>query len=244
METIKLLGGHIQWHGQAPRPSEDAFWLAASVSDLNSGTSVLDVGCGAAPVMLAMAQRMPQAKYSGIEIDATTAAFAKLNSQLNNLDLTIDVADITTWKANKNYDVIVSNPPFHSQTRGHITPNLSKMRAHSQPQNLLPDWLKAMRVCLQKKGHITLILHSECWQEVAFFAGQHGGSWHKAALKTHQSRPAKRLLTRWYPDGESFIKQYEDIPGYQIGLRQEVLYKGHALQVFRADQRPQTVEYV
>ena len=96
-----------------PRPetSELVEWIASD----NRGTAVdiLDIGSGSGCIAVSLARKLPQSKITAWDISADALAVAAENSKTNGCAVTFEQVDILTYRpTNKQYDVIVSNPPY------------------------------------------------------------------------------------------------------------------------------------
>jgi tRNA1Val (adenine37-N6)-methyltransferase len=89
--------------------------LLGAFVEARSPKKILDVGTGCGVLALMMAQRYPSAKITAIEIDENSCIDARKNFQsstwFNRLQLIID--DFFQDSLPSNFDLIISNPPFH-----------------------------------------------------------------------------------------------------------------------------------
>ena len=228
---MRLLGGHLSWADDAPRPSEDAFWLAASVPPLPNTTSVLDMGCGAGAVGLALLTRQPHVVLHGIDSDSAMVAHAQQNAALNARRAQFTTADIAHHTPAALYPVIVCNPPFHAVVRGHTAASARKRLAHSLPAAGLSPWVNAWARCLAPGGRVYLVLHAALATELATCGHVFGGSLRLAPLASHPSRPPKRMLGCWAPDKTKTFQLITEnvVPIHHTPLRLNVLQQGGSL---------------
>jgi len=101
-------------HRSTMKVGTDAI-LLATWADIKSAQSILDVGSGSGIISLLLAVRC-QAHIHAIEIDAPSVEESSenfRNSKYNNR-LSVEKADFTDFakSCGKQYDLIVSNPPF------------------------------------------------------------------------------------------------------------------------------------
>jgi tRNA1(Val) A37 N6-methylase TrmN6 len=229
MNELKLLGERLRWLTQAPRPSEDAFWLAATVPPLAPNTVVLDAACGNGAVGLALAVCQLNLVIHGLELNPTRVAEAHQHALLNGVTADFRQANFLTTPAPQRYRVILCNPPFHLHTRGYHSPDPDKSLAHGLT-NLGP-WLTALLGHLDPEGAIYLILHSALEAQFHTLTQAHGGVLQTRLLASHPTRAPKRLLARWAPQiGQSFqAHALPPIPTYHTQLREAVLRQGQNL---------------
>ena len=76
------------------------------------GKEILDIGTGSGCIAISLADNLPNAKVSALDISNDALEVAKENARLNNVNIEFINADIFEYQSNKKYDVIVSNPPY------------------------------------------------------------------------------------------------------------------------------------
>lgn len=135
-----------------------ASWAADKIrSDDLEITSVLDIGTGTGLLTLMLAQKLP-ALFDAIEIDKAAFEQAKenfLNSPWSER-LTAYNADVKEFGFVKQYDVIVSNPPFFE---GSLNSPDSRKNTAKHASALTFDELAAI-ICsqLKEEGKFYLLL--------------------------------------------------------------------------------------
>ncbi len=96
-----------------PRPeTEELVRLVLNFMDTNKIEAVLDVGTGSGCIAISVALNQPVAVVEGIDISTLALRVAERNAKNLEANLTFSHADIFTLRANKKYDLIVSNPPY------------------------------------------------------------------------------------------------------------------------------------
>lgn len=102
----------------AMKVNTDGVLLAAWAPATLDKCRILDVGTGCGVVALIMAQRCPRASVTAIEIDAEAAADCQCNFANSPWAdrLTSICADFTDVTDTELFDIIVSNPPFFTET--------------------------------------------------------------------------------------------------------------------------------
>lgn len=109
-EIFTLMSGRAKFLRSSYNPTSDAVWLAAFAP--RGAQTVLDVGIGSGGVSLCLAVHTPDAKITGLDISADMLDICKSNAELNNIDIELVQDDITTWRVNQTFDLVVSNPPY------------------------------------------------------------------------------------------------------------------------------------
>jgi tRNA1Val (adenine37-N6)-methyltransferase len=140
------------------RYSIEPFLLADFVQLLPS-EEVLDIGTGCGIIPFLMVFREPTLKVTGIEIQNAAADNAKQNITNNKMDIKIVKDDFLQWSQRlelKQFDLIVSNPPFRKINSGRTNPDPRKAIARHELKLNLPSMLDKARPILKKGGHITL----------------------------------------------------------------------------------------
>jgi tRNA1Val (adenine37-N6)-methyltransferase len=83
-----------------------------------SSPNVLDVGTGTGLIALMLAQRFPDTKIEGIDIDEASLEQAKENveNSIFNAQITLKKQDFSNLDSFSNqYHLIISNPPFYTE---------------------------------------------------------------------------------------------------------------------------------
>ena len=221
--TFTIFGGQLKLHNVLPRPTEDPLWLATNIPALPKGAHVLDAGCGSGAAGLALLKRQPHLKLSALDIDPALTELAQINAELNHLRITTHTINILTNPHLGPFDAIICNPPFHKQIRGHATPNEAKSRAHTLRADHFPLWLTALTHMLKSQGHLYMIVHSACEDDLRTFAPANGFSLHLTPLQTHPERAPKRLLAHLETSALPQITVTPALPAYNATLRQHHL---------------------
>ncbi|MBD5400299.1 methyltransferase domain-containing protein [bacterium] len=114
-EIFTLLGGRVQIRRGRYNPTSDAVWLAAMAASVNART-VLDVGVGTGGAILCLTSWQPDIIATGLDISPEMLAECADNATLNHRDIELINADITTWRTDKTFDLVISNPPYFNGT--------------------------------------------------------------------------------------------------------------------------------
>ena len=109
-EIFTLMGGRIKMHRGIYNPTSDAVWLAAFAP--TCAKTVLDVGIGSGGVSLCLTANNPHAQITGIDTSSEMLRACAENFALNNKTIELIDADITTWRTNRTFDLVITNPPY------------------------------------------------------------------------------------------------------------------------------------
>ena len=155
------------------RYNQDPFHLARFVirhhNDWSTYLSgeVLDLGCGVGVLPLLLAEPLPEARFTGIEIQEELAALARLNCQRNRLAARIkilsgDYRDLLGQpEAARKYSVVISNPPYYPPQDGRLNRCPQKSLARHEIAGKLSDLIATAAYGLRNQGIFALVLPAE-----------------------------------------------------------------------------------
>lgn len=121
-EPIQYIQGYTEFCGLKfkvnratliPRPetSELVEWIAGDYK--GKAVNILDIGTGSGCIAVSLAHRLPLSNVTAWDISPEAIATAAENSKENKTKVTFEIVDILTHcPAKKQFDVIVSNPPY------------------------------------------------------------------------------------------------------------------------------------
>lgn len=121
-EPIQYIQGYTEFCGLKfkvnratliPRPetSELVEWIAGDHK--GKAVNILDIGTGSGCIAVSLAHRLPLSNVTAWDISPEAIATAAENSKENKTKVTFEIVDILTHcPAEKQFDVIVSNPPY------------------------------------------------------------------------------------------------------------------------------------
>lgn len=146
-EIFTLLCGRVRMHRGIYNPTSDAVWLAAFAAATNA-TTILDVGIGTGGVSLCLHTHNPSAKITGLDISPEMIAACTENIKINNTPIELINADIMTWRTNRTFDLVVTNPPYFNGTP-------AKHNAHHNAD--LPGWISRCIARVRPMGTFCII---------------------------------------------------------------------------------------
>ncbi len=151
--------------------SIDSNLLAYFVTIKKGTTQILDLGCGNAPIPLYLTLRT-NAHITGIEIQKSIYELGlksvKINMKEDQITLiNDDLKNINNYFKPKNFDVVVSNPPFFKVTdTSHINPNEAKAIARHELLTNLDEIVKTSSSLLKDLGVFALVHRPERLSEI------------------------------------------------------------------------------
>ncbi|MBD5391353.1 class I SAM-dependent methyltransferase, partial [bacterium] len=106
-EIFSLMGGRVKMHRGRYNPTSDAVWLAAYGAG-RGARDILDVGVGTGGVALCIMAHAPDVNITAIDVSPEMLAEFSENSALNQLSPEIINADITTWRTDRRFDLVIT----------------------------------------------------------------------------------------------------------------------------------------
>lgn len=163
----------------------------------NGGARVLDVGTGTGIIALMMAQRYPNAKVLGIDIDEGAVCQAKSNVESSPFASSVTirqtrVQDMLMDDAGQ-YDVMISNPPFFIDALQ--APNRQRNVARHTETLTYSELMQAASRLLDNAGELSVIVpfdYRRRMDDEAVFEGFFPSR--VCAVKTTISKPVRRYL--------------------------------------------------
>ena len=145
------------WQDQcAMKVGTDSLLLGALAKPEVQVHRALDVGTGTGIVALLLAQRFPALTITALDVDTAAKKQAEENCAASPFTDRISVlqADIRDYDSFQPFDWIISNPPFHTESR----PASGKRALARQASALAPEELVASSLALLSPiGQLTLI---------------------------------------------------------------------------------------
>lgn len=147
------------YHQNSPmKVGTDGVLIGAWAARGSSPRSILDVGTGSGLIALMLAQRFPSAHILGIDIHTPSIEDALYNVENFPLahHLEMKIADFVNFKSDKEFDWIVSNPPYFSTAL--LSQKEDKNRVRHQGHLNMEKFIMKASSILNINGKIALIL--------------------------------------------------------------------------------------
>ncbi|MEM9571672.1 MAG: methyltransferase domain-containing protein [Pseudomonadota bacterium] len=182
---------------QGFRAGTDSILLAAALDEGFSGHA-LEMGCGAGGALFPAAVRMPDARFTGLEIDPDMLALAELGLAENQLKHRIDLQKNSAatlpsdWQ--NRFDLVFSNPPFFEA--GAIqNPGEGKSGAYLESVPL-KDWINAMLFSVRPKGTFVMVHRAADLARILSVLERQSGEITVLPVHSYPGAEAKRVLVR------------------------------------------------
>lgn len=144
--------------------SLDSILLPNFVTLSTNLTSVLDIGCGNAPIPMILSTKT-RAHITGIEIQKESVDLAIKSIEKNHLENQISIihGDVRTYPLPlETFEVIVCNPPFFKvSVHSRLNDQDAKTIARHEVKLTLSDVLKVARKCLKNQGVVAMVHRPE-----------------------------------------------------------------------------------
>lgn len=189
------------------RAGLDAVLLAAacpSLTEAQSGASVLDCGAGVGTVGLAVARRLAGTHLTLVERDPALAALAGRNATANGLAARCIVitADLTAPLTNTpalaalpgSFDHVLANPPYFAHRAGTRAPDPQKDGSHAMPEGSLDGWVRFAAGMAREGGTLTIINRPVALPELLAALDRRFGGALILPLHPREGVPASRVL--------------------------------------------------
>ena len=145
----------------AMKVGTDGVLLGAWANAPEKPCRILDIGTGTGLVALMMAQRFPEAKVVGIDIDNDAAKQAQENVDASPFcdRMTIINGDAINIEDNEGFDVIVCNPPYFIDSL--ICPENQRTLARHTVGLTYEQLMKTANRLLKTDGYFSIVIPTE-----------------------------------------------------------------------------------
>ena len=99
-----------------PRPETEEL-IRLILKEVIDEKEILDIGTGSGCIAISLAKNLSNAKVTALDISSDALEVAKENAKLNNVSIEFINADIFEFQSDKKYDIIVSNPPYVTESQ-------------------------------------------------------------------------------------------------------------------------------
>ena len=159
------------------------------------GKHVLDIGTGTGLIALMMAQRFPEAHVDAIDIDADAASQAEDNARRSPFAdrVAVRCVSLQEYVAEREYDSIVCNPPFFTQSLQ--SPDSKRTLARHSIALPFDDLFRHARRLMSDDGVLSIVVPSDALSQIETAAVMNNLFLVRRCLvRTTRKKPARRLL--------------------------------------------------
>lgn len=184
-EVFTIMGGRVKILRGPYNPTSDAVWVAAFAS--GTPKTVLDVGTGTGGVALCLMARIPDIQMTALDVSQEMLNAAAENFRLNDKNADFINADIMTWRTNKTFDLVITNPPYFKGTP-------ANHNAHHNAD--LGEWTRRCIARVKPGGEfVTIIDMAETVNVLTEMSRHHCGDFHVLPLFSKKDTAERVLLS-------------------------------------------------
>lgn len=176
----------------------DGVLVGAWAPVMKGSIRILDAGCGCGLISLMLAQRMPEARITGVDIEMGAVKEARENVTSSKWSDRVEILFKDFGEIKEQYDLIVSNPPFfHSGVEASESSRTLARHAGS----LSPERLIISKERLKEGGSLVLIASAESEQSLILLGESTGLVLKRLTrVKGNPRVTPKRILMEWKKD--------------------------------------------
>ena len=179
------------------RAGFDSLLLSAALPTLSKGEA-LELGCGCGGALLTAAWRMPDVRFTGLELQRNETDCARRGADLNGFGarVTIENTEASEWvKPHENrFDLVFANPPYFEP--GKISePGEGKAAAYIETLPL-EGWIKAMIHAAKPRAPVILIHRAADLARILAQLDRQAGEITVLPIASKAGEPARRVLVR------------------------------------------------
>ena len=180
-EPLQYITGTIEFYGLElmitpavfiPRPeTERVVDIALQILKTVISPKILDVGTGSGCIAIALANELPEASVTGIDIDPNMLKVAQKNADLHKINnIIFKQMDIQKEIPKESYNLIVSNPPYIPLNQ---MSDLEKNIKDFEPRIALTDGADGLTFYHRLASVASKILHSNGYLIMEVGQGDH-----------------------------------------------------------------------
>ena len=180
-EPLQYITGTIEFYGLElmitpavfiPRPeTERVVDIALQILKTVISPKILDVGTGSGCIAIALANELPEASVTGIDIDLNMLKLAQKNADLHKINnIIFKQMDIQKEIPKESYNLIVSNPPYIPLNE---ISDLEKNIKDFEPRIALTDGADGLTFYHRLASVASKILHSNGYLIMEVGLGDH-----------------------------------------------------------------------
>lgn len=159
------------------------------------GHRILDIGTGTGLIALMAAQRNPEAKVFGIDVDEEAVFQARENIAESSFCSRIEciLQDVLAFETGEHFDAILCNPPFFTEDT--LPDDKSRALARNNKNLPFPLLIKKVADLLAEDGVFSLVVPSGLVQEIVGLCLENGLQLvRRCQVHTTAQKPPRRTL--------------------------------------------------
>ncbi|MBV6438668.1 MAG: tRNA1(Val) (adenine(37)-N6)-methyltransferase [Saprospiraceae bacterium] len=196
--------------GGAAHPVGTDGVLLGAWADVEGCQRILDIGTGTGLVALMLAQRTAASAITAVEIHPDSAALARRNFAASpwadRLEAVESSVQEFAQRSGQQFDLIVSNPPYFSETV--VSPDVTR-RLGRHTSSLSPgELLENAKQLMSDKGRLCVVLPVMEGRRLCEMAVSNGlYCTEEVEVRSRPEKPAERLLLRFERDPYRFARK-------------------------------------
>ncbi len=202
--------------------NSDSHFLYNFISKFNPKGDLLDIGCGCGILGLLTARDF-SINLTQIDKQPHNAFISKKNAQINSLNAKIIEDDFLTHKFDKEFDYIISNPPYYhdgvSKTENRAL-HISRYSTHLPIEELV----QKVQKILKNRGHFIFCYDAQMIEETLWYLKReklqvedlqfvHGTAAKHASLVLIHAKKNSKSKTKIHPP---LINMYKNEPTSEV----------------------------
>jgi tRNA1Val (adenine37-N6)-methyltransferase len=177
--------------------------LLAALTSVNNIKNALDIGTGTGILALMLAQKNAAIQFDAIEIDELAFLQASNNFSESKFSTQIKphLVALQQFVANKQYDLIITNPPYFISKSNYSIADLQRAKARHDNDLTFEELIDCVQKIISSQGVFKLILpvnEAAIFKKLAFQKGLFCSE--SVFIKPKTSKPSNRVIM-------SFINQ-------------------------------------
>ncbi len=144
--------------------------LVSDFADIKDGDTVMDLGTGTGVIPLLLAAKTGAKDIDALEIQRDVSNMAERSVRLNGLQNRINIinANLVGYKTEKQYNVVVCNPPYKTADTGIVNPEDNLKISRHEICCTLHDVVQTASRLLKPQGKFALIHRPERIADIIF----------------------------------------------------------------------------
>lgn len=201
------------WHDKcAMKVGTDSVLLGAWTPV--KGASALDIGSGTGILAIMLASRSSVFVHA-LDIDESAVSQTLENAALTPWKdrISAEIADIRTWKSERKFDTIISNPPFYKENT--LPDNTARLMARNTCSLNYADLVKQAVNHLTSTGIFSVIIPKSSELEFRALAVENGlHPVQSLEVTTVERKPPKRILLAFSLENSSLPEKKQHLSIY------------------------------